>query len=71
MRVTFGDLIKGATSNNADERKQAYAIFQTWVKMAPRLSPDKQLSYVERRVLTEIFAQKGFKTEQQAIRRRA
>jgi hypothetical protein len=69
MRVTYGDLIKGATSTNADERKRAYAIFQTWIKMAPRLSPDKQLSYAERDVLTKIFAQKGFTTEQQNRRR--
>jgi hypothetical protein len=71
MRVTYGDLIKGATSTNADERKQAYAIFQTWIKMASKLSPDKQLTYAERDVLMKIFAQKGFTTQQQPNLRRA
>jgi hypothetical protein len=71
MRVTYGDLIKAASSSNADERKRAYAVFQTWVKMAPRLAPDKRLNFTERDVLTKIFAQKGFGQQQQPNRRRA
>jgi hypothetical protein len=71
MIFTYGDLIKGATSTNADERKRAYAVFQTWTKMAPQLPADKQLTFAERHVLTKIFAQKGFTTQQQPNRRRA
>jgi predicted hydrolase (HD superfamily) len=72
MRVTYGDLIRDASSSNADVRKQAYAIFTNWIKMAPRLAPDKQLTFVERDVLTKIFAQKGFASgQQQPNRRRA
>jgi hypothetical protein len=70
MRVTYADLITGATSKNLEERKRAYAIFQTWIKMAPRLAPDKQLTYTERDVLTKIFAQKGFGNQQQQPNRR-
>lgn len=71
MIYTYGDLVKGATSSNADERKRAYAVFQTWAKMAAQLPPDKQLTYVERDVLTRIFAEKGFGAERPTTRRRA
>jgi hypothetical protein len=70
MIVTYADLIKGAASSNADERKRAFAVFQKWLTLAPQLSPDQQLNFVERDVLTRIFAQKGFKIEQQTINRR-
>jgi hypothetical protein len=71
MRVTYGDLIRDASSSNADVRKRAYAIFQQWIKLASQLSPDRQLTYAERDVLTKIFAQKGFGVQQQSTRRRA
>jgi hypothetical protein len=73
MRVTYGELIKAAASTNSDERKRAWAIFQTWVKMAPQLPPDKQLSFTERDVLMKMFAQKGYgdQQSQQPKRRRA
>jgi hypothetical protein len=69
VRVTFGDLLKGASSTNADERKRAFAVFKTWLKMAPQLSSDEQLNWSERQMLTELFAQKGFKIEQPTRRR--
>jgi hypothetical protein len=71
MIYTYGDLITGATSSNADERKRAYAVFQTWVKRASQLPPDKQLTFVERDVLTRIFAEKGFGVQRPTTRRRA
>ncbi len=64
MIVTYGDLVRGATSSSSDERKRAFAIFQRWMKLAPTLSPDQRLSFVERDVLTKLFAQKGFNVEQ-------
>ena len=62
-RITYQDLLTMAKSGNADERKRGYALFNAWVRSAPRLEAKDQLTKMERDILQQIFATKGFKVE--------
>jgi hypothetical protein len=58
-KLTCGDLITAANSNNPTQRRQAFEAFQAWVKMSPKLDPADRLSASEQHVLNQIFRQKG------------
>lgn len=62
-RLTKADLLAMANSNNADERKRAFKLYQAWIKLNPTLSFQDQLSATERHLLKQIFATKGMKVD--------
>jgi ribosomal protein L17 len=57
-KLTYGDLITLARSNNSNERRQAFEAFQAWIKIGPKLQPKDRLTTTERHVLNQLFAQK-------------
>jgi hypothetical protein len=58
-KLTYGDLLAAAQSNDPSKRRQAFEAFQAWVKAAPKLDPIDRLSDSERHVLNQIFKLKG------------
>lgn len=62
-RITFGRLLEMAKSGDQGERKQAFGLFTAWCKKAPELPDNQRLTKMERDVLQQIFAQKGFKVQ--------
>lgn len=62
-KVTYSDLLNMAKSNNPDERKRGFALFQAWMRSAPQLRSGERLTKMERDILQQIFAQKGFKSQ--------
>lgn len=62
-RITFGSLLSMAKSGDAEERKRAFGLFTAWCKKAPELPANQRLTKMERDVLQQLFAQRGFKVE--------
>jgi hypothetical protein len=60
QRITYADLIASANSRDPTERQRAFKLFQTWVKVSSKISPRDRLTYVERAILNQLFASKGF-----------
>lgn len=59
-RLTFRDLIMAAQSNDATQRKHAYAAYRAWVEAAARIPSADRLTQMQRDVMTKIFIDKGF-----------
>jgi hypothetical protein len=57
--ITKAELIELAKSANQAECRRGYALFQAWIKAAPRLNPMDQLNATERMLLTRIFASRN------------
>lgn len=62
-RITKAELLAMANSPNADDRKRAFALFKAWIKAAPTLPFQDQITTTERYLLTQVFASKGMKVE--------
>lgn len=59
MRITKSELFAMANSNNADDRKRAFKIYQTWIKAAPTMSFQDRITATEKHLLTQVFTSKG------------
>ena len=58
-KLTYGDLLNMAKSNDPNERKRGFGLFQAWVRNAGKLQDHERLTQMERNVLQQLFAQKG------------
>jgi len=62
-RLTFGALLDMAKSGDDAVRKRAFGMFTAWCRKAPELPDNQRLTKMERDVLQQLFAQRGFKVE--------
>lgn len=60
-KLTYNELLTLAKSGDDVDRKRGWELFQAWVTAGPTLSFNDRLTEVERSILAQIFAQKGFK----------
>ena len=63
-KLTVQDLTNMARSGDPNERKRGFGLFQSWIKMTPKLQDSEKLTQMERDILTQLFEQKGLMTEE-------
>lgn len=61
-KLKYSDVLTLAKSGDDVERKRGWELYQAWIKASPTLSVNDRLTEMERSILAQIFAQKGFKT---------